>query len=155
MDDRKTITFGGREYFDDRLYVMTICPGRTHTNSEGLICTTIYHEEVPPPSPNGPKERDFLVLATYFNSPGYPLLNLKHFLSRVGAEQYLRKHEPQVPLISLGGESPSAPLHYPEFQEWKQKNKMVDFSHKFVFTPGGSNPQEAVLLTKEQFHWVK
>jgi hypothetical protein len=155
MDDRKTITFEGREYFDDRLYVLIICPGRTHTNSEGLICTTIYFETVPPPSLNGPKERDFLVLATYFNSPGYPLLNLKHFLSRVGAEQYLRKHEPQVPLISLGGKSSTAPLHYSEFQEWKQKNQMVDFSHNSLFTPGGSNPQEMILLTTEQFHLVK
>jgi hypothetical protein len=47
------------------------------------------------------------------------------------------------------------PLSYPDFQEWKRKSKMVDFSYKFVFTPGGSNPQETVLLTKEQFHWVK
>ena len=155
MDDRKTITFEGREYFDDRLYVMTICPGRTYTNSEGLICTTIYFETVPPPSLNGPKERDCFVLATYFNSPRYPLLNLKHFSSMANAEQYLKIHEPQVPRISVGGMSRWPPLSYPDFQEWKRNSKMVDFSYKFVFTPGGSNPQETVLLTKEQFHWVK
>jgi hypothetical protein len=37
MDDRKTIAFEGREYFDDLLYILTICPARTHANSEGLI----------------------------------------------------------------------------------------------------------------------
>jgi len=26
MDDRKTTAFEGREYFDDRLYMLTICP---------------------------------------------------------------------------------------------------------------------------------
>jgi hypothetical protein len=44
MDDRKTIAFEGREYFDDCLYVLTVCPGRTHTNSEGLICMTFLKE---------------------------------------------------------------------------------------------------------------
>ncbi|NBS87397.1 MAG: hypothetical protein EBS60_04865 [Verrucomicrobia bacterium] len=71
------------------------------------------------------------------------------------AEQYLKIHEPQVPRISVGGMSRWPPLSYPDFQEWKRKSKMVDFSYKFVFTPGGSNPQETILLTREQFHWVK
>ena len=154
MDDRKTVNFKGREYFDDRLYVLNICPGRTHTDSDGMICTTIYHKEMPPPPPSGPKERNFFVVVTYHNSPRYPVATLHHFLARLRAQRYLEKVEPQVPLISLGGESPSAPLPYPEFQEWKQKNKMVDFSYESVFTPGGTNPQTMFMLTREQFHWV-
>ena len=44
MDDRKTTAFEGREYFDDRLYMLTICPARTHANSEGLISMTFLKE---------------------------------------------------------------------------------------------------------------
>ncbi len=47
MNQIKTIKFQGEEYFDDRLFVLYLCKGKVEIQSDGVIITTIYHEQEP------------------------------------------------------------------------------------------------------------
>ena len=144
-----TINFNGDEYFDDRMYVLLLCRGTVEPtpDSDGVVWTTIYHE-IPP--------KEFIwCLITYKNYKGYPISRVDHFREKEAAQRYLEAIEPQVPLISLQGKSPLAPLTFRAFADWKTDNKMKDYDYKTVFSPGGSNNREIIGQRASQFKGIK
>ncbi len=138
------IEFGGRLYFDDRLFVLNVCRGQIRPDqSDGTVETVIFHE--------GDAADLLWCLATYRNCENYPLTNLNHFKSKIDAMRYLSLVEPTVPLISLGGQSPNDPLSYPNVLEWKERNNYFDYDYRRAYLPGGSNPREVIVQTTDQF----
>ncbi len=90
--------FNGEIYCDDRMFVLYLCKGTVDIDDD-LITTTIYHEEAP---------KDYKwCLVTYRNVDRYSIVRVDHFNSKDEAKAYMKKVEPTVPLISLGGGAPS------------------------------------------------
>ncbi len=149
MNNSRTIEFGGQSYFDDRLFVLYLCEGKVETkpDNDGVIWTTIYHE-------NPPTDHIWCVV-TYRNCLGYPISRVDHFKSRERAVVYMWHVEPEVPLISLGGKSPTVPLPYQEYSAWKKENKLREFDFHDVYTPGGSNAKEMIAQIDDQFKGIK
>lgn len=137
------IEFQGQLYFDDRLYVLYLCKATAEINSEGLISTTIYHEE-------SPVNYRWCVV-TYRNCSKYPISSTKLFDLKDEATAYIIKIEPETPLISLNGKSPSNLMPYEEYICWKKNNNFKEYDYRAMYAPGGSNPRETVLQTFEQF----
>lgn len=135
--------FKGIAYYDDRLYVLYLCKGTVGVDSNGAVISNIYHDE--------PTADSHWCLVTYGNHINYPIHSVKHFETKDEALDYIKRMEPEVPLISLGGASPKQPLSYDEFVRWKKENKFKEFDYKSVYTPGGSNNRESIFQTKEQF----
>lgn len=63
-------------------------------------------------------------LITYRNTARYPAVRVEHFECLEEAQAYIKKVEPAVPLLSLGGKVPKKPLPYKEFLEWKATNNL-------------------------------
>ena len=63
------ITFQGKQYFDDRFFVLYSCKGKVDPESNGLIATTIYHEQAP--------EEHIWLVVTYRNYNGLGNLDNK------------------------------------------------------------------------------
>jgi len=145
MNKEKTIEFRGEQYFDDRLFILYLCPGNIdeQPDEDGLIHTTIYHEN--------PPEKYIWCVVTYRNSPGYPIVGVKHFSSRERAVIYMWHIEPETPMISLNGKSPEQPLQYQEYSAWKKKNNLKEFDFHDVYMSGGENAREIITQTKDQF----
>ena len=135
--------FQGRQYHDDRLFVLYLCRGTIEINADGHIETTIYHDE--------PPANSHWCLLIYANHTNYPIHSVKHFKTKNEATDYIRVIELETPLISLDGQSSRKPLTHEEYQIWKQENNLEDFSYKKVYTAGGSNHREMIFQTKEQF----
>ena len=149
MDQPKTIKFQGQEYFDDRIFVLYLCAGKVEIEEgeEGSVWTTIYHE-------NPPAEHIWCV-ATYRNCNRYPLYRIDSFHSKEDAITYIRKIEPETPLISLEGKAPHNPLQYEKYLEWKKNNSLKDYDWKSLYSAGGTNASERIGQTKEQFRGIK
>lgn len=135
--------FKGIAYYDDRLFVMYSCQGIVEIGADGAITTTIYHED--------PRADSHWCLVTYKNHTNYPIYSIKHFETKDETINYIRRIEPETPLISMGGQSPKQPLSYNEYLSWKKENDLEDFDYKKTYTPCGSNPREVIFQTKEQF----
>jgi hypothetical protein len=137
------INFKGLRYYDDRLFVLSLCRGKIKVNTDGTVESIIFHV---------PDGVDFIwCLATYRNSEKYPLANLHHFESKDEAQRYLELVEPTVPLISLNGQAPNPPLSYADYIVWKRQNNMSEYDYRKVYLPGGENPCELIVQSKEQF----
>ena len=108
--------FQGGRYRDDRIFVLHLSRCTIEAGADDTITTTIYHES--PPSHAG------WCVVTYRNTQRYPAFRVDPFAGHAEALQYLHTVEPQVPLVSLGGRSPSHPMQYDEFAAWKIKNGM-------------------------------
>ncbi len=134
------IQFNGETYNDDRLFVLYICKCTVNTVEGDTVETTIYHEKAP--------EAHKWCLVTYKNIAKYPAVRVDHFESLKAAEDYMKKVEPTVPLISLGGQSPRSPLPYDQFVKWKVKNQLKEYHHKKMYLSGGANPREVVYSNK-------
>ena len=141
------ITFQGKQYFDDRLFVLYLCKGKVDPESDGLIATTIYHEQAP--------EEHIWLVVTYKNYHRYPLYRIDHFYKKEDALSYIKLVEPETPLVSLGGSLPRPPLSYDDYLAWKKKNNLKDYDWESLYTAGGSNAQEIIYQTKEQFKGIK
>ncbi len=143
----KFIKFEGQEYFDDRMFVLYLCKGRVEAGPDGVIITTIYHEQEP---------IDFVwCVVTYRNCIRYPLYRIDSFYKKDDAVEYIKIIEPETPLISLGGRSPAQLVSYEEYTEWKKDDNLKDYNWQELYTPGGSNATERVYQTKEQFKGIK
>ncbi len=149
MNESETIKFQGQNYFDDRLFVLYLCKGTVEIepNEDGVVWTKIYHE----------KELDNYIwcVATYRNCNRYPLYRVDSFYKKEDAEEYIRKIEPETPLISLGGNPPATPLSYKDYSEWKVKNGLKEYDWKSLYSQDGTNASESVGQTKEQFGGIK
>ena len=130
----KMISFQEKLYYDDRLFVLHLCKGKVDVAPDGLITTTVYHENAP---------EDFIwCLATYKNCERYPAFSIKRFISKSEAELYLQQVEPTTPLISLGGKPPVHQTSYPEYLAWKEKCKLRDYDYKKLYSKEGYNYME-------------
>ncbi|MBT4597508.1 hypothetical protein HOC76_00590 [bacterium] len=149
MHKHKKIEFQGQEYFDNRLFVLYLCPGkiRIEEGDDGAVWTTIYHEKSP--------EDNVWCVVTYKNCNRYPLYRIDSFYKKEDAESYIRKIEPETPLISLGGRSSGLLMSYDEYVKWKKKNDMKDYDWNSLYLDGGTNAQETVGQDKNQFKGIK
>ena len=143
------IEFNGQKYFDDRLYVLYLCKGivEIEPGVNGSVWTRIYHQEAP-------KDYAWCVV-TYKNSPRYPIYRVDSFHKKEDAILYMKEIEPETPLISLNGNSLREPLSYENYILWKRTNGFEDYNWKLLYTPGGTNAQESIGQTKEQFKGIK
>ena len=148
MNEAETIKFQGQEYFDDRLYILYLCKGTVEIkpDDDGAIWTTIYHEQAP--------ASHIWCVVTYRNCKRYPLYRVDSFHEKDDAISYIRKIEPETPLISLNGSAPLNPIPYEEYLAWKKKNNFRKYDFQTVFTSGGMNPRETIGQTKEQFKGI-
>lgn len=137
------IEFEGQSYFDDRLYVLYLCKALARIDPDGFISTTIYHEE--------PPVNCTWCLVTYRNCNRYPVFNTRLFDSKDEAIAYMRKIEPETPIISRNGKSPGNLVSYEDYLCWKKSNNFKEYDYRVMYTPGGSNPEEVITQTFEQF----
>jgi len=141
------ITFREKQYFDDRLFVLYLCKGKVDPESDGLIATTIYHEQAP--------EKHIWLVVTYRNCHRYPLYRIDHFYKKEDAISYIKLIEPETPLVSLGGVSPKPPLSYKEYLSWKDANNFKDYDWQSLYSSDRANAFEVIYQTKEQFKGIK
>lgn len=149
MKNKFMFEFNGEKYFDDRIYVLYLCKGTVEIEPgfDGSVWTTIYHQEAP---------KDYVwCVVTYKNSPRYPLYRIDSFHKKEDAILYMKEIEPKTPLISLGGNSPKEILSYEDYVLWKMTNSFKDYDWKSLYTSGGTNAQESIGQTKEQFNGIK
>ena len=152
MNQVKTIEFQGQKYFDDRLFVLYLCKGTVEIepDPEGSVWTKIYHQKAP--------NDHVWCVVTYRNCNRYPLYRVDSFHRKEDAEQYIKKIEPETPLVSLDGISPRPPLSYEGYLERKVKSGLKDYDWKSLYSPyssDGSNAIESVGQTKAQFKGIK
>ena len=132
----KEIAFNGEYYRDDRMYVLYICRCSEDVQMDH-VATTIYHEDPPPNSK--------WCLVTYRNVERYVAVRVDAFESKQEAEEYMKRVEPTVPLVSLGGRPRNPPLPYEEFARWKSEQGFQEYDYKKMYLPGGENPREVIL----------
>lgn len=137
------IEFQGQFYFDDRLYVLYLCKVTAEIKSDGFISTAIYHEEA--------LDNYRWCIVTYRNCSRYPVFSTKLFDSKDEANAYIRKIEPETPLISLNGKSPSNSASYEEYLCWKKNNNFKEYDYRTMYTLDGNNPKEIIFQTFKQF----
>ena len=137
------IAYQGRLCFDDRIFVLYLCKVVVSIDREGFVTSTIYHEK--------PPDKYSWCIVTYWNCNRYPLFSIKLFDSENKAVSYLRKIEPETPLVSLAGKSTSKPLSYEDYVCWKNDNNLKGYDYKEMYTPGGTNPSEKIYQTFDQF----
>ena len=47
MNDMKATEFQGQQYYDDRSFVLYLCKAVIETALDGVVTTTIYHDQAP------------------------------------------------------------------------------------------------------------
>lgn len=148
MNNLQQIEFNGDSYFDDRLFVLYLCSGdvKIEEGDDGVVWTTIYHEN--------PPENHLWCVVTYKNCKRYPLYRVDCFYNKENAIAYIRKIEPETPLISLNGGSPEISLSYDRYIEWKRENNLGDYNWKSLYSVDGKNASERIGQTKEQFKGI-
>ena len=134
--------YDGQLYYDDRLFLLHLCLGTVHV--EGEVVTTTIHHENPPPEAKW-------CLVTYRNCDNYPAISVLHFQNREDAIMYRQMVEPTTPLISYQGQSVMPPLSYDEYTRWKIDEHLGDYDYRKCYRPGGTNPKEMFLQTREQY----
>ena len=130
--------------FDDRLFLVSIFAEHIIKNAEGHIETKIHFDQEPP--------EPIWIVVYYRNQPYFPIFGTYHFANQDDALRYKAIVEPTTPLKSLGGTSPSCPMKYPDYVNWKKLNGFSDFSPDRVYTPGGENRREIIMQTQEQYN---
>ena len=134
------IEVNGERYHDDRMFILYVCRCTVEIDGD-VVSTTIYHEEAP--------INHKWCVVTYKNVTRYPPTRVDYFDSENEAVAYVKKVEPGVPLISLGGRSPHPPLPYEQFVKWKEENGFREYDYRQRYPPGGTNPCEVILSKKE------
>lgn len=129
------IDFNGEIYNDDRMFVLHVCKCTVDIDAD-VISTTIYHEDAP--------ENHKWCIVTYRNVTRYMATRVDHFDSEREAVDYMKKVEPDVPLISFDGRSPHNPLPYDQFIKWKERNNFKEYEYKKMYAPDGTNPREII-----------
>lgn len=132
--------FNGKDYYDDRLFLLHLCLGSLEVEG-GLVTTTIYHENAPPESK--------WCLVTYRNCDNYPAFGVLHFESKDDAVAYMESVEATTPLASHEGQSPG--LSREAYLKWKNDAGLQDYDYRKCYQPGGTNGKEFIVQTREQF----
>jgi hypothetical protein len=131
--------FDGQIYYDDRLFLLHLCLGTVEIDDE-LATTTIYHENAPPEAS--------WCLVTYRNCESFPAFSVLHFETKDDAIAYKQTIEPTTPLISRGGKP--AEVSYDAYVNWKIEQSLSDYDYRKCYRPGGTNPKEFIMQTREQ-----
>jgi len=147
MTTKDTISFQGREYFDDRMFVLYLCKGKVTVLPDNTVKTKIYHED--------PPDQYLWCVVTYRNCIGYPAFRVDSFYKKEDAISYIKLIEPQSPLISLNGESPQNLLPYDDYLIWKKKNNFKEYDYCSLYTPGGENAREIIIQAKANFKGIR
>jgi hypothetical protein len=132
--------FNGKLYYDDRLFLVHLCLGTVDTDGD-LVTTTIYHENAPPDAK--------WCLVAYRNYETFPAFSVLHFRTKDDAMAYRLLFEPSTPLISRGGKPAEIP--YDEYVNWKTDQNLQEYDYRKCYQPGGANPKEIIMQTREQF----
>lgn len=82
--------YNGRQYFDDRLFVLQVVPA---TKAGASVWAVV----------------------TRHNRPGYHPWRVDDFPTLESAHEYVRAVEPGTPRIGLDGQPPNSPISYPEY----------------------------------------
>ena len=133
-------SFNGQLYYDDRLFLLHPCLGTIEIEGD-LVTTTIYHETAPPAAK--------WCVVTYRNCERYPAFGVSHFETKDHATAYIDMIEPTTPLISEGGSS--SRMSREAYAAWKLDCGLGGYDYRKCYQPGGSNPRETVIQTREQF----
>jgi hypothetical protein len=128
----------GISYNDDRMFVLYLARCEARDRENGLVDWIVYHREAP--------NRAGWGLVTYRNSGRYPVVRVDAFSSREEAEAYMRRIEPEVPRVSLGGRSPIPAPTYDEFLRWKRDLGLKEYEYAAFFTATGINPREIITM---------
>lgn len=131
--------FNGQLYYDDRLFLLHLCPGTVDIEGD-LVTTTIYHE-------NAPSDATWC-LVTYRNSQAFPAFSVFHFQTKDEAIAYWHSIEASTPLISNDGKPTE--LSYDEYVNWKMNQNLQEYDYRKCYQPGGANPKEVIMQTREQ-----
>jgi hypothetical protein len=133
-------SFNGKDYYDDRLFLLHLCLGTFEVEGD-VVTTTIYHENPPPDAT--------WCLVTYRNCDNYPAFNVLHFRTKDDAVIYMESVEPTTPLVSNGGQSSG--LSRESYLKWKTDAGLQSYDYRRCYQPGGTNAREFIVQTREQF----
>ena len=140
-DQMSAIFFDGERYNDDRMFVIFVARCTTRETDE-FVRTIIHYKDAP-------KKHNWCV-ATYKNVERYMAYRVDNFETELEAKEYLFKVEPQTPLISLGGNSPSKPMSFKGYSIWKEENYYKDYDYKKMFPFVGEKPEEVITRWKNK-----
>lgn len=146
MNTDNTIKFQGQDYFDERLFVLHLCEGTVNIQSDGIVVTTIFHDQAP--------QNHLWSVVSYRNCIRYPIFRVDSFHKKDDAVSYMQNIEPSTPLISLDGNSPQIPLPYEEYSQWKKKNSFKEYDYQNLFSSEGANPRELIFQKVEEFQGI-
>jgi hypothetical protein len=132
------------QYLDDRMFIMGVWPVRLAKDAEDNHQTVIFYDAQPP-------QPSLWAVVTYHNVDGYPLAGINHFDREDMARAYKAGIEPSIPLTSLGGQSPSAPMSIEDYAAWKAEHHLGDFDPDKAPRLQGKDRGDIVTQTKEQF----
>ncbi len=138
MDDTE------QQYLDDRMFVMGVWPMRVAKDPEENHQSVVFYDTVPP-------QPSLWAVTTYLNVEGYPIVGINHFEREDIARTYKAGIEPSIPLVSLGGQSPSEPMSPEDYAAWKTANNLGDFDPAKAPRLQGNDRGDIVMQTKEQF----
>jgi hypothetical protein len=106
MGRSQNINYQGEIYRDDRIFVMNLSKGKVEINGK------IFQK---------------FVLVTYRNSLKFVAVRADHFDTKEDAENYIKKIEHEVPLISQNGEPLSIPDNVDKREFWLNWLKINNF----------------------------
>lgn len=127
---------------DDRLFLIGIYPCQLTRIEGGAYETMIYYDSL--------NDHAIWAVVYYRNEPSYPITHVFHFDEKERAEMYRSIVEPSTPLKSLGGQSPSMPLSYAEYQQWKLASGLSDFDPNRAYVVDDTNRRDLIIQTEEQ-----
>ena len=129
----------GVTYNDDRMFILYICKCTIEENADS-IRTIIHYQETP--------LNCIWSVATFRNNPRYTLCKIDHFNNKEEAEAFVAHVEPQTPLVSLGGQSPTSPLSFSEYSDWKSEMNLKEYDYKSMFLEDSVNPTDTLTRMK-------
>lgn len=132
------------QYIDDRMFVLGVWPVRVAKDPEDNHQSVIFYDTLPP-------QPSLWAVVTYHNVEGYPVAGINHFEREDIARAYKMGVEPSIPLTSLGGQSPSAPMNHDDYAAWKADHQFTDFDPNKAPRLEGKDRGDIVVQTKEQF----
>ena len=131
-------------YLDDRMFVMGVWPMRVAKDAEDNHQSVVFYDTTPP-------QPCLWAVTTYYNIEGYPIIGINHFEREDVARAYKAGVETSIPLVSLGDQSPDAPMTAEEYAAWKAEHNYGDFDPDKAPRLQGKDRGDIVMQTKEQF----
>jgi hypothetical protein len=125
------------------MFLVATWPARIAKDEAERHQTAVFYDQKPEPS--------LWAVVTYKNVAEHPITGINHFETEEQARSYMMAVEPWIPLVSLGGQSPTEPLSPDDFQRWKEESKLADYNPNNVVRLGTTDRGEVIVQTMEQF----